>query len=143
MQSSVIKALASLGINSPQLEVPPSSEMGDYSFPCFLLSKKLKKSPVDIAKDLESKLKPQGNIEKIQAIGPYLNFFLNKTQIAEQILKQILKEKDKYGSKNLGKGNKFLIEHTSINPNASPHLGRARNAILGDSITHILKFILT
>src|SRR3989344_8116011 len=42
---------------------------------------------------------------------------------------------------NLGKGKKFIIEHTSINPNASPHVGRARNAIIGDSLVKIFSFL--
>ena len=140
MQGSIISLLKKHNISNPLLEIPPSPEMGDYAFPCFTLAKEFKKSPMEIAKDLESKIKPQGDIEKIQALGPYLNFFLDKSKRASLVLKKILKEKDKYGSKNLGKKQKFLIEHTSINPNASPHLGRARNAILGDSITRILRF---
>ena len=58
----------------------------------------------------------------------------------QQTLTKIFKEKDKYGSNFLGKNKKALIEHTSINPNASPHIGRARNAIIGDSIVKLLKF---
>ena len=121
------------------LEIPPNEELGDYAFPCFILSKKLKKSPIDISKDLE-KLKTPTFIEKIEAKGPYLNFFIEKTKFIEQTLNKIKKEKDKYGSSNTGKGKKALIEHTSINPNASPHVGRARNAIIGDSVSRLLKF---
>ena len=53
-----------------------------------ILSKKLKKSPIEISKDLE-KLKIPIFIEKIKAVGPYLNFYINK----KQILKHIFKEK--------------------------------------------------
>ena len=59
--------------------------------------------------------------------------------MSKEILTSILKNKD-YGSLNLGKNKKILVEHTSINPNASPHVGRARNALIGDSIVHTLKF---
>jgi len=140
MHTSIVKILKNLGIDNPELEIPPNPEMGDYAFPCFSLAKKFRKSPMEIAKDLASKIKPSKDIEKIQALGAYVNFFIDKSQRAREVLKKILKEKDKYGSKSLGKNKKFLIEHTSINPNASPHLGRARNALLGDSITRILKF---
>ena len=51
-----------------------------------------------------------------------------------------IKEKGKYGSSNMGKGKKALVEHTSVNPNAEPHLGRARNALIGDSVVKILQF---
>ena len=59
-------------LESSILEVPPDKKMGDFAFPCFILSKELKKSPVDIAKTLASKLKPNESISQIKAIGPYL-----------------------------------------------------------------------
>ena len=123
-----------------EIEIPPDSSMGDYAFPCFSLAKVYKKNPADIAKELKDKINEEGIIDRIEVKGPYLNFFVNKNKIAEDTLKKIIKEKDKYGSSNVGKGKKALIEHTSINPNASPHVGRARNALIGDSITGLLKF---
>ena len=123
-----------------ELEVPPSPEMGDYAFPCFVLSKGWKKSPNEIAQELSKKFKANDLITEVKVIGPYLNFFINKNKITETTIKQILKEKEKYGSGGVGKNKKILVEHTSINPNASPHVGRARNALIGDSIVRILKF---
>jgi arginyl-tRNA synthetase len=79
-------------------------------------------------------------VTSAKAIGPYLNFFVNKANIAEDIVKSVLKQKDKYGSSGVGKGKRVLIEHTGINPNASPHVGRARNALIGDSIVRLLRF---
>ena len=127
-------------LDNVELEVPPNPEMGDYAFPCFVLAKELKKSPNEIAQELSRKFKPSDLIAEAKVIGPYLNFFVNKNKIAEATIKEILKEKDKYGSSNVGKAKKILVEHTSINPNASPHVGRARNAFIGDSIVRILKF---
>ena len=123
-----------------ELEVPPNPEMGDYAFPCFILARELKKSPNEIAQELSNKFKPSNLISEVKVIGSYLNFFVNKNKIAEGTIKQILKQKEKYGSSNLGKNKKMLVEHTSINPNASPHVGRARNALIGDSIVRILRF---
>jgi len=123
-----------------QIETPPDTRLGDYAFPCFSLAKIEKKNPVEIAKDLANKLKPTSLIKEIRAIGPYLNFFINKEKLAEITLKEIFQRKDKYGSKNSGKNKNALIEHTSINPNASPHIGRARNAFIGDSLIRLLKF---
>lgn len=125
-----------------KIEIPPSNEMGDFAFPCFFLAEKLKESPHQIALNLREKI---GNIsqefEDIQTSGPYLNFFVNRGDLTLNIVKEILKQKEKYGSQNIGKGKKALVEHTSINPNASPHVGRARNAIIGDSIVKILDFL--
>ena len=123
-----------------ELEVPPNTEMGDYAFPCFILAKEWKKSPNDIAQELEKKFKSGGLIKEVRVIGPYLNFFVNKNKIIENTIKEILKQKGKYGSSNIGKNKKIILEHTSINPNASPHVGRARNALIGDSIARILRF---
>ncbi len=119
------------------LTIPPDPNLGDVAFPCFALSKELKKSPPDIAKDLASKITVEG-IQEVKSTGPYLNFFIDPAAIANAIIPRILKEKDHYGS--IMSKKKALIEHTSINPNASPHLGRARNAILGDAVARLLKF---
>ncbi len=127
-------------LQSIELEVPPSPEMGDYAFPCFMLAKELKKAPNEIANELSKRFKPNDFISEVKVIGPYLNFFVNKSKIAAEIIKDALKQKDKYGSSSIGKGKKILVEHTSINPNASPHVGRARNALIGDAIVRILKF---
>lgn len=114
------------------LEVPPNPNLGDFALPCFKLHKK--------PQELQNTLRLPKFIEKTEIRGIYLNFFLNKALFAEITIKEILKKKSKYGSNNSGKGKKALIEHTSINPNASPHVGRARNAIIGDSIVRLLKF---
>lgn len=127
-------------LESIELETPPNTEMGDYAFPCFILAKEWKKSPNDIAQELAKKFKSSELIKEVKIIGPYLNFFVNKDKITEDTIKNILKQKEKYGSTNVGKDKKILLEHTSINPNASPHVGRARNAMIGDSIARILRF---
>ncbi len=127
-------------LESIELEVPPNTDMGDYAFPCFTLAKEWKRSPNDIAQELSKKFKPDNFVEKVQVIGSYLNFFINKGKIAQNTIKKILNQKSTYGSSQIGKGKKVLVEHTSINPNASPHVGRARNALIGDAIVRILRF---
>lgn len=122
-----------------KLEIPPSPEMGDYAFPCFELAKKLRKSPNEVAQELCKKLSSKKFIKKVEVKGPYLNFFIEKSDLIKKTLAEISKKKEKYGSLDL-KNKKALIEHTSINPNASPHVGRARNAIIGDSLVKLFKF---
>jgi len=122
------------------LEIPPNPELGDYAFPCFSLAKFYKKNPADIAKELASKIKKSKFISEIKVIGPYLNFFINKDSLTGGTLKEILRKKDKFGSSNTGKNKKIILEHTSINPNASPHVGRARNAFIGDALARVLRF---
>ncbi|MBU1766783.1 MAG: arginine--tRNA ligase, partial [Candidatus Omnitrophica bacterium] len=138
-REEIIKQLKKItNLKEINLEIPPEG-LGDYAFPCFVLAKTFKKSPIQIAQDLAGKIKPTKLIEKAEAKGPYLNFFVNKTIIAEDILRKIIKEKNKFGSRK-HKKEKILVEHTSINPNASPHIGRARNALLGDFIVRLLRF---
>jgi len=71
------------------LEVPPSPELGDFALPCFALARQMKKAPPAIAKELAGKLKKPAFVEKIEANGPYLNFFLKKTYVAEKTLLDI------------------------------------------------------
>ncbi len=117
-----------------QVEEPDRENFGDFAFPCFNLAAEKRKKPNEIANELVGKIKIRG-IREIKAVGPYVNFFVDWKNIGEDVLKSV---NGKYGG-NFEEGN-ALVEHTSINPNASPHVGRARNAIIGDSIVRILKF---
>ncbi len=128
-------------VEDAQLEVPPNPELGDYAFPCFQLSKQFKKAPQQIAKEIAERFQPDPFIKEVRATGPYLNFFLNKEKLSDCVLADILEKKEKFGAINLGKHKHILVEHTSINPNASPHVGRARNALIGDAIVRLLRFV--
>lgn len=140
-EKEILKAInKEVNLKEIKLSIPKSG-FGDYSLPCFILAKELKKNPNDIAKDLASKIKPNKLIAEVKAAGPYLNFFLNKGKKNEFVVRKIIEEGDKYGSSMIGLGKKALIEHTSINPNASPHVGRARNALIGDALTRLIKFL--
>lgn len=124
---------------STLLETPPNPNFGDYSFPCFLIAQGLKKNPVEVAQNLSKYFFRDEFISKVECKGAYVNFFINQTKLNEITIKEILKLKETYGSMYV-KGKKALIEHTSINPNAEPHVGRARNALIGDSIVRLLRF---
>ena len=119
------------------LEIPPNQEFGDYAFPCFSLAKIFKKSPIEIALQLE-KIKLPKEIEKVQAVGPYLNFFINKSLLVDKTIKKILKEKNNYGKSNYGKNKKVVIESPGPNTNKPLHLGHLRNMALGISISNLL-----
>jgi len=131
LKSDIARALK---VKIEEIEEP--EKYGDFAYPCFSLAKELKKKPNEIAKDLSKKLKIK-LIEKIEASGPYVNFYVNWKELGQNILESIDK---KYGGFSV-KGKKALVEHTSINPNASPHVGRVRNAIIGDSIVRLLRFM--
>ncbi|MBU2638513.1 MAG: arginine--tRNA ligase [Nanoarchaeota archaeon] len=138
--AKLAKKTSGLNIDFLQMiEIPPDSSMGDYAIPCFPLAKQLKKAPQQIADDIAAKLKAIW-LDKAEAKGPYINLFIKKSCLFEDVISEIQNKKDKYGSSQEGKGKKALIEHTSINPNASPHVGRARNALIGDAIVRLMRF---
>ncbi len=137
-----IKALLKKELKTDaELEIPSNSDMGDYAFPCFMLAKELKKNPVQIAQELAKKLKKPVFADKIEAKGAYINFFINKSKLGEIILKQILKEKDQYGSESLGRGKTVAVEYSSPNIAKPFHIGHLRSTIIGQSLYSIHKFL--
>jgi len=120
------------------IESPPSPELGDYAFPCFSLVKKLKSKPEEIAQDLASKFKPGKGIDKVEAKGPYINFFVNKKILAEKTIKEILKEKSNYGKKK--KKLKVMVEFSQANTHKAFHVGHIRGTSLGESLARIAEF---
>jgi arginyl-tRNA synthetase len=122
------------------LEIPPSSELGDYSFPCFSLASVLKKNPNQIAQEIKNRFPQSETIASIETKGPYVNFFLNKKYLAKMVIKEISIKKNKFGSSNLGKGSKTMIEFPSPNTNKPLHLGHLRNMSIGESVSKIFEF---
>ena len=118
----------------------PDVETGHLSIPCFNFSKVLRRPPKDIATEISNQIKHLPFLDKIEIVGGYVNCFIKKDILFETIITDVLIQKEKYGSNQSGQNKTALIEHTSINPNASPHVGRARNAIIGDTIVRLLRF---
>ena len=92
------------------LEVPVKYENGDYSLPCFHLSKILKKPPNLIAKELKKQIK-DAIFEKIENLGPYLNFFLNKGIYIRNTLERVIQQGEAFGYSCMGEGKIICIEH--------------------------------
>lgn len=135
--------ISNLGIDKDLIEIsiPPKEGMGDYCLPCFKVKVNDLKDPHEKAQYILYKLNIDNEvISNAFVIGPYLNFNINKQTLSKSILERIESLKEKYGSTNEGIGKSLLIEHTSINPNASPHIGRSRNSIIGDFLVRLYKF---
>ena len=97
------------------LESPKNASMGDIAFPCFKLSKVLRKAPNAIAAELKEKLSLPAGIEKAEAVGPYLNFFIEKGQQAQMVLTKVLDAGKAYGSDHEGRGRHVVLDYSSIN----------------------------
>jgi len=135
---SIGQALKELKAETPIVLERPPEGMGDLAFPCFPLAKVLRKSPDAIAKDIASKVKPHGMIERVEAKAGYVNFTVKFEELAQGALDKVLSEKETFG-RTEGKTAKILLEHTSVNPTGPIHVGRARNPIIGDTLARIIR----
>ena len=106
----------------------------------FLLAKRLKKSPFEIAEKIAShyKIAPNSEIKSVIAhTSGNLNFEINYHFFNNQIISSSLN--DNYGELDIGKSQKIVVEHTSVNPNKALHIGHIRNIVLGDIVARLLK----
>ena len=127
------------GLKDISLETPPSQELGDYAFPCFILSKSLKQSPNEIAQELCKKIRLSGIILKTEVKGPFLNFFINKNMLNEETLTRIHKLKDKFGLAKQNRKN-IMVEFFHANTHKGVHIGHVRNISLGAALSNIMEF---
>lgn len=121
------------------LEVPANKEMGDYAFPCFKLAKVLRKAPPMIAAEIGEKLQKPDFIEKIQIVGAYINFFMDKHFYAKMVLETVLTEKENYGKSHIGEGKTIVIDYSSPNIAKPFHVGHLRSTVIGNALYQIHK----
>lgn len=119
------------------LEVPPNKEMGDYAFPCFRLAKVFRKAPNIIANELSESIEAKGEITKVAPLGGYVNFFVNKSQLAESVIKNVLTQKENYGRSEMGKDQTVIVEYSSPNIAKPFHIGHIRTTVIGNSLYKI------
>lgn len=120
------------------LEVPPNTELGDYAFPCFILSKTLKKAPPQISLKLKEEIDDEiksGSadfLSEVSSVNAYLNFKISKDIYSREVLLNppVFEKKDK----------KIMVEFSQPNTHKEFHVGHLRNACLGDSIARIYRF---
>ena len=135
VQHLVVEALEALGGDSSLVEkmLQASREItqGDLTLPCFPFAKALGMAPAAIAESLKDTMRPHDAVSDVTAVNGYLNLRASPSWLAKQLLAG--------NGRHAGTGNRtdVLIEHTSANPNGPFHVGRARNAILGDTLVRL------
>ena len=122
------------------IEIPKEENNGDYAFPCFKLAKILKQAPIQIAENLQNRINIEGtDIEKIESVSGYLNFFINKSQIVKNAIDKFDMQKEQYGKQDIGNGKKVLVEYSSPNIAKPFHIGHLKTTIIGNSLYNIYK----
>ena len=129
-----------ISLDEIEIEVPKNKENGDFSSNIAMkLCKKLGKKPIEIATMLKENIN-NSLIKNIEIAGPgFINFFVDKTYLLDNIINIINLDKD-YGRSNVGNNEKINVEFVSVNPTGTIHLGHARGACYGDSLCNVLSF---
>lgn len=123
------------------IEIPPQSNMGDYAFPCFQFSKIFRKAPNMIAQDLASKLSPDNIVGSVEAVGGYLNFFVNKPEFIKEVLTEVNEKGKDFGTSTEGNGKTVLVEFSSPNIAKPFHVGHFVTTMTGSAIEKIYRHL--
>ena len=123
------------------VEYPKIDRFGDYSSNvAMLLSKILKKPPMEIAESAKIFFEDSDLFEKVDTVNPgFINFFVKDTVFFEHIEK-IAQMRENYFKPSLAKPKKIQVEFVSANPTGPLHIGHGRGAAIGDCIARILSF---
>ncbi len=123
------------------LEKPKDETMGDIAFPCFTLSKTLRKAPNMIASELKDKIGTDDVIEKVCQVGGYLNFFLSRKGFAKSLIGEIDAAGEDYGKSSEGEGKTVIVEFSSPNIAKPFHIGHLFSTAVGNSLSKIYAFL--
>ena len=121
------------------LEEPPEEvEAILASNIAYRVQKEIGKSPSEVAGMIVELLDLENfqYVDRIYAEGPYINFVPSEKYFRETLEGA---QEENYGQFEK-REETIIVEHTSATPTGPVHVGRARNPIIGDSISRILSF---
>ena len=144
VQQAVYEALKNLDeiTISPEqvqqmVEIPKNSQLGDFAFPTFRLAKQLHQAPVKIAQNLAKEV-DSSQFAQVCAQGPYVNFFLQRKDIAATTIEEVIKQKNNFGNSTVGANSVVTIDMSSPNIAKPMSMGHLRSTVIGNSIDLIL-----
>lgn len=123
------------------IETPPDEKMGDLAFPCFVLSKTLRKAPNIIAQELAKEIGSDGYIKEVQAVGGYVNFYFDRNAYSKNVLSEIFDKKEDYGKLDEGRGKTIVIDYSSPNIAKPFHIGHLFSTAIGHSLSRIYEHL--
>ncbi len=142
IEKEIKSVLKKAGISGDiSLAPPPKSEMGDLAFPVFSFAKEQGENPVELAGEFIEKIDISSSdlFTDVKAFGPYVNFYINTSALAKLVITDIQKQGSKYGSNNIGKGKKMMIEYPSQNTHKEFHVGHLRNVAIGNTLVQLYR----
>ena len=123
------------------IETPKDQTQGDYAYACFRLAKELKKAPQIIAEEIKQKIEINPEIiEKIEVVGAYINFFINKQTLAKEVIEEV-SNKENYGASEIGKGKNIVLDYSAPNIAKPFHIGHLRTTLIGNALYKIYKYL--
>ncbi len=133
IELQLTELLKNAGVDTPHFDVPPKPEMGDVAVPCFEMAKQTGKNPAEVAQEIADKIDATNLVTDVKAFGPYVNFFLNTSKLAQIVLGA------KSEAEQIGDNKKVLIEYPSQNTHKEFHIGHFRNVCIGNTIVQLYR----